>query len=87
MPRIKSAKKKVRVDAKKRMRNVTIASAVKTAYKKAYASADGKSGDAPALLRELIRSADKAVSKGIIHKNTAARKKSRLMRKLATAKV
>ena len=81
--RIKSGLKRVEVAERNRQRNISIKSAVKTATKKTVEAIVSKNEDVvktalPAALSQI----DKAVSKGIIHKNTAARKKSRLMKKL-----
>ena len=76
---IGSAKKRINTTAKKTLRNKMIKSRTKTAIKKVYtASASG--GDATAALSQATASIDKAASKGVLHKNTAARKKSRLQR-------
>ena len=77
MPNIKSAMKRVKVSKKKNLRNRMIKSGVKTAVKKyeADVNAEKLSGAFAAL--------DKAVSKGVIHKNVANRKKARLSKKLA----
>ncbi len=77
MPNIKSAKKRVLVNSKKNEINKSGKSEVKTALKKLNAVIE--SGDyaaAQASLREVCSILDKAVSKGLIHKNTAANKKS-----------
>ena len=77
MPNIKSAKKRVLVNSKKNEINKSGKSEVKTALKKLNAVIE--SGDyaaAQAGLREVCSILDKAVSKGLIHKNTAANKKS-----------
>jgi small subunit ribosomal protein S20 len=84
--RIKSGIKRVEVAERNRQCNVAVKSAVKTAAKKVLVDLQTKSTDA---LKEDLVSAisklDKAVSKGIIHENTAARKKSRLMKKVNAA--
>lgn len=83
MANTRSAEKRIRVIAKKRMRNRSIISSVRTAVKKFERSLEG--GDqqqVEALFKEAIRRLDKAVSKGVLHRNTAARKKSRLYRRL-----
>lgn len=85
--RIKSGIKRVEVAERNRQRNVAVKSAVKTAAKKVLVDLQTKSTDT---LKEDLVSAisklDKAVSKGIIHENTAARKKSRLMKKVNALK-
>ncbi|MCL2514230.1 MAG: 30S ribosomal protein S20 [Oscillospiraceae bacterium] len=78
MPNIKSAKKRVLVNAKNQQRNKSTNSALKTALKKAYAAIDANSPDKALLVKEAERKIDGAVTKGILHKNNAARKKSAL---------
>jgi small subunit ribosomal protein S20 len=83
MPNIKSAKKRVLVAEARRLRNISTKSAVKTIVKKfENFLAAGKTDDAQTSLRKAISFLDKSASKGIIHKNAAARKKSRLTKKL-----
>lgn len=82
--RIKSGLKRVEIAERNRQRNVAVKSAIKTSVKKvveAGADKDLLNKDLPTAL-SLI---DKAVNKGIMHKNTAARKKSRLMKKVNEA--
>ena len=76
MANIKSAQKRIRVAAKKQARNKHVKSTTKTAIKKVVSAAG--TGDANALLVQAIAAIDKAAVKGVYHKNTAARKKSRL---------
>jgi len=76
---IKSAKKRILVSAKRQARNKHINSATKTAIKKVTkAVGAGQKDDVQALLSQAVCAIDKACSKGVYHKNTAARKKSRL---------
>jgi len=75
---IKSAQKRILVAAKRQARNKHIKSATKTAIKKVVVAASAKTGDAKTLLVQAIAAIDKAASKGVYHKNTAARKKSKL---------
>ncbi len=82
MPNIKSAKKRVKVIATKTMRNKAINSALKTDMKKANAAIESNSADKAEAVRVAIKKIDQAAAKGILHKNTAARKKSALARKL-----
>jgi len=83
LPNIKSAKKRVKVIAVKTMRNKIIKSALKTSIRKYEAAlADGNKELAAATYKEAVAKIDKAVSKGIMHKNTAARRKSRFTRLL-----
>ncbi|MDE6182253.1 MAG: 30S ribosomal protein S20 [Eubacteriales bacterium] len=79
MANIKSAKKRILVTAKKTMRNKMIKSGVKTAIKKVVVAVKaGNQDDAKVALKNAIKAIDKACSKGVFHKNTASRKKSRL---------
>jgi len=76
---IKSAKKRILVNATKAARNKSIRSGVKTAMKKVEAAiAAGDKAAAEAQLRATISIIDKAETKGVYHKNNAARKVSRL---------
>jgi len=77
----KSAKKRIGTNARKHARNQMYRSQVKTAVKKAEQSIfSGKPDEAA--IRAAISTLDKAAVKGIIHKNNAARRKSRLVKKL-----
>ena len=79
MANIKSAKKRVLIAEANRQRNVAIKSEIKTALKKALSLATSDDKDAlNASISKVYQLCDKAVGKGILHKNTAARKKSRL---------
>lgn len=82
MPNIKSAKKRVRVNEVKAARNKNYRSALKTSLKKANAAIDTASADRQDVVRATIKQLDQSVAKGILHKNTAARRKSVLVRKL-----
>ena len=87
MPNIKSAKKRVILTEKANLRNRSIRSALRTSIKKADAAIDAKASDMDANVTAAIKSIDKSAAKGILHKNTAARKKSALTVKLNKAKV
>ena len=79
MPNIKSAKKRVKTDAKKKVANKNNASSMRTAIKKFEKEA--KAGNKEAASNNLniaIQRIDKAMSSGLVHKNKAARLKSRL---------
>ena len=79
MANIKSAKKRILVNQTKAERNKAIKSSVKTAVKKVDAAvAAGDKAAAEAALPVAIGEISKAASKGIYHKNTAARKVSRI---------
>ncbi|GAX90678.1 30S ribosomal protein S20 [Effusibacillus lacus] len=82
MPNIKSAIKRVKITRTRTLRNAAAKSALRTAIKKfEVAVANNDLDNAKELLQKATRSLDKAVTKGIIHKNAAARKKSRLTKK------
>lgn len=84
MANIKSAKKRILVIQTKTLRNKMIKSSVKTAIKKVYAAIE--SGDAALAKTELLNATsaiDKAKTKGVIPKNTASRKISRLAKAVA----
>ena len=79
MANIKSAKKRVLKKKKKAERNKSIKSAVKTSIKKVEAAVAAKDKEAAvAALTNAISTIDKAATKGVYHKNNAARKVSRL---------
>lgn len=80
MANIKSAKKRVLIAEENRQRNTAFKTSIKTAIKKALSLAAESDKDAlNAAISNVYKLCDKAVSKGILHKNTAARKKSRLV--------
>jgi len=85
---IKSAKKRILVSAKRQARNKHVKSFTKTAVKKVSVAVDkGDNAAAQAMLMQAISAIDKAASKGVYHKNTAARKKSRLTKMVNKAVV
>lgn len=79
MPNIKSAKKWTRASEKRRERNLAAKSTLKTAYKKAVDDPSATNVKAAASAH------DKAAARGIIHKNKANRKKSRLAKRVAAS--
>lgn len=82
MPNIKSVIKDVKKSRKNRLRNVAAKSAMKTFVKKARAAIEA--GDPAAIqtaVQQSVSVIDKTAERGIIHKNAAARRKSRLMKK------
>lgn len=86
MPNIKSAAKRVEIARKRTIRNASIKSAVKTAIRKFEVALKGESREvAEATLRKALVALDKAVTKGVLHKNAAARKKSRLTKRFNKA--
>ncbi|MBD5487573.1 MAG: 30S ribosomal protein S20 [Lachnospiraceae bacterium] len=79
MANIKSAKKRILVNKTKADRNKAIKSGVKTAIKKVYAAIEsGDQAAAKTALTAATSALDKATKKGVYHKNTSARKVSRL---------
>lgn len=82
MPKTKTAEKSARSAAWKAERNKTIRSSTKTAVTRAEKLVAGKDQEATTAVKEAVSSLDKAAKKGVLHPNTAARKKSRLMKKL-----
>ena len=86
MPNIKSAKKRVKIIEKKTLRNNMIKTGYKSAVKKfEEAIAAGNLEEAKTLFSEATKKIDQACTKGVIVKNTAARKKSSLSKKLNAA--
>ena len=79
MANTKSAQKRIRSDARKHQRNTMVKSRVKTFLKKADQSIITGSDDTIEAVRQACAELDKAAVKGVIHKNNAARRKSRLM--------
>ena len=83
MANIKSAKKRILVTQTKTANNRMVKSALKTAIKKFEAAVEAKNvEEAKTLYTSVVKSMDMAASKGVVHKNMAARKKSRLAIKL-----
>lgn len=83
MPNIKSAKKRVRVNATKAARNKSANTALKTAIKKANIAVATNAADKAELVRLAEKKIDQAAAKGLLHKNNAARKKAALAVKLS----
>ena len=87
MANIKSAIKRNKQNEKKRIRNRVYRGVARTYVTRARAAISGKDADAAkAATLAAISALDKAAQKGVIHKNNAARRKSRLMKLLATQK-
>ncbi|MDI6098267.1 30S ribosomal protein S20 [Actinoplanes sp. NEAU-A12] len=84
MANIKSQIKRNRQNEKARLRNKSVKSSLKTVIRKLHEASDsGNTESATALLRAASRQLDKAVSKGVIHKNQAANRKSAIAKKIA----
>ena len=86
MPNIKSAKKRVLVNQTKATRNKALKSNLKTMMKTANQAVEAKADNMDAAVANAVKTIDMACSKGLIHKNNAARKKSKLVSKLNAAK-
>ena len=87
MPNIKSAKKRVLIEKRNNARNRSEMTAVKTAIKKINNAIDtNRIDDAEKMLPEVMSAIDSAVTKGIIHKNNAANKKSAIAKRIADIK-
>ena len=87
MPNIPSAKKRMRIEVKRRAHNNQAKSVVRTRVTKAR-NAIAASASAPETeeaIKAALRSLDMAASRGVIHRNNAARRKSRLMARLHAA--
>ncbi|MCX7679962.1 MAG: 30S ribosomal protein S20 [Spirochaetes bacterium] len=90
MANIKSAKKRAKTNAKRRLANRQVKSSVRTALKKVLAALDPANPNHSNLLeiyRQFVKTIDTAARKGIINKHTAARKKSRLALKINKIKL
>ena len=87
MANIKSQKKRILTNEKRRVRNKNVSTALKTYIKKFHqAVATGDEATAAEAMQKASRALDKAASKGVIHKNNAANRKSSLARKLNAPK-
>ncbi len=86
MPNIKSAIKRVKVIKAKTLINTIKKSALKTAIKKCKEAITKKDTKSAELLVKAIKTIDKAVAKNLLHKNTGARKKSKLTKALNAMK-
>jgi len=85
MANTKTAKKRVKVIAAATLRNKAHRSSLRTAVKKADLALQSGAENKTEEVRNAMRKIDCAVTKGILHKNTAARKKSQLARRLNQA--
>ena len=85
MANIKSQIKRNRQNEKRHARNKAVRSELKTRVKRAITAAQQGNENAPDVAKTAIKRLDKAASKGIIHKNAAARRKSRLQKRINQA--
>lgn len=82
MANTRSAMKRIKQNEKRRLRNRAARSTIRSSLKTARTAAAEKSPQSKEVVLEAIRILDRAVSRGVIHRNTAARKKSALARSL-----
>jgi len=80
---IKSQIKRNKQNERLRIRNKAVRSELKTRTKRALTTAEQGTDDSVEALQEALKRIDKAASKGIIHKNQAARRKSRLVKRVS----
>jgi len=86
MANIKSQKKRILLNEKNRQRNMAVRSRMKTMIKKVQAAVQAKdSQQIQTALKSAVSEIDRAASKGVIHRNAAARKKSALHHLVASA--
>ena len=83
MANIKSQIKRNRQNEVRRLRNKAAKSEIKTRVKSAVRAAEAGAADSADALKTAVKRLDKAAAKGIIHKNQAANRKSKLMKRLA----
>lgn len=86
MANVKSAKKRILTTARNTERNKTVKTKVKTLKKKADIAITAKAEDKTSAIKTFLATVDSAVSKGVFHKNKAARLKSRMAKKANKAK-
>jgi small subunit ribosomal protein S20 len=86
MANIKQQKKRVGIQERQRSENLRYRSTIKTLTKRLEAAvSDGDADRIAAEQRELVRTIDRAIARGALHRNTAARKKSRAAKLVASA--
>ncbi len=83
MANIKSQIKRNRQNEKRRLRNKSVRAEMRTRTKNAIAAAENGVEDSAEVLRLAVKRIDKAAAQGVIHKNTAANHKSRLVRRVS----
>jgi small subunit ribosomal protein S20 len=82
----RSAVKRMKQSEKRRQRNRAARSTIRSSVKAARVALGEKSTDSKAAVQEAIRTIDRAVTRGVMHRNTAARRKSSLARALNAAR-
>lgn len=86
MANIKSQIKRNKQNEKRRLQNRIVRGSTRSALAKARLAVETKQDNSEELVLKAVSALDRAVQKGVIHKNNAARKKSRLMKKLTASK-
>ena len=84
MANTRSAVKRIKQSEKRRQRNRAARSTIRSTVKAARTALSGKAADAKTAVHDAIRTLDRAVARGVMHRNTAARRKSALARQLNT---
>ena len=82
MANTRSARKRIKQNEKRRLRNRAVRSVVRGSVKSAREALGGKAAESATVVRDAIRALDRAVTQGVVHRNTAARRKSALARRL-----
>jgi len=82
MPNLQSAKKELRKGNRRAVQNEAVSQEIKKMVKGSRRAIDAKTTEALEMVKKTIKTLDKAVKKGVIKKNTASRKKSRLQKRL-----
>jgi small subunit ribosomal protein S20 len=85
VPNTKSAKKDLLKSERNRLRNQSVRSRVKTMRTKALSAIATDAATSESAVKDALKALDSAATKGVIHRNTAARRKSRLMKRLNAA--
>ncbi len=85
MANTKSALKEIRKNSRRRVRNRLVRGSTRTAVKRATRAAETGEANSAEALSEAFSALDKAATKGVIHRNAAARRKSRLAKKIKTS--
>jgi len=78
----KSAKKRVRQNSRRRLRNARVRTRARSGVRSARQAIEGGQAGSPSAVQAAIQELDRAASRGVIHPNNAARRKSRLQRQL-----
>ena len=83
MANLKASKQEIKVNERNRQRNKDLMTRLRSLIKKTAVSIEKKSTESPDLVKKLVKIIDQTQSKGVIHKNTANRKKAKYMKLLS----